>query len=481
MAGRLEFDLRFREPRQGRRSAADTFRVLVLGDFSHTAGAGDPAAALRAWPVDAERFDSLLQRLQPHCQMEGVPGPLVFRSLEDFHPDGLLQALPTVAELRASRRRLTDPATREDEAARLLATSGEGGQAPQPPAESPAPAEQDEDTIGRLLGQPPSATADPAARRPGPLDGMLHDLVAPYLQPEQAPARPELVGAVDAALAGHLRAVLHDPAFQNLEGRWRGLLGLVEATEGSLEVAVEVLDVSRPTLAADLAAHADEPSDSALHRLLADHRSPGDPPWSLWVCDFSFEAEPADLQLLAYLGALARQCNAALLAAAGPGLQEAGPAGADWAALRHSAVAPWIGLAAPRVLGRRPYGPRSEAVEALEFHELQGIPEAGEFLWINPAFTLAALLIGAFLEDGWDARPEGMAEIPDLPLALYETPEGRALQPCAERMLTHDQAAALLEQGVMPLQAWRDRNALRLLRWQSVADPPTALAGPWAG
>lgn len=479
MAGRLEFDLRFREPRQGRRSAADTFRVLVLGDFSHTAG--DAAAALRTWPVDAERFESLIHRLQPRCQVEGIPEPLVFRSLEDFHPDCLLQALPTVAELRASRRRLTDPATREAEAERLLAASGEGGQAPRPPAANPAPAEQDEDTIGRLLGREPSKAATPATPPPGSLDGLLHELVAPYLQPKQAPVRPELVDAVDAALAGHLRAVLHDPAFQELEGRWRGLLGLVEATEGSLDVAVEVLDVSRPTLTADLAAHADEPSGSALHRLLVDDQSPGDPPWSLWVCDFSFEAEPADLRLLAYLGALARQCNAALLAAAGPGLQQAGPAGADWTALRRSGVAPWIGLAAPQVLGRRPYGPRSEAVETLEFHELQGAPEAGEFLWINPAFTLAALLIGAFLEDGWDARPEGMAEIPDLPLALYEAPEGRALQPCAERVLTHDQAAALLEQGIMALQAWRDRNALRLLRWQSVADPPTALAGPWAG
>ncbi len=480
MAG-LEFDFRFREPRQGRRSPADAFRVLVLGDFSQKSAAGDPATGLQTLPVDADDFEALMQCLQPHCQPAATPEPLVFRGLEDFHPDGLLQALPTVAELRASRQRLTDPATRQAEAERLLAASENGGPSPPPAAEDGPPAEQDDDTVGRLLGRAPTAAGAPAPPRSGPLDALLHELVAPYLLPNQTPARPELVAAVDAALSGHLRAVLHDPAFQALEGRWRGLLSLVEATEGSLDVAIEVLDMSRPALAADLETHADDLAGSALHRLLVDDQGPGDAPWSLLICDLSFGPEAADLELLARLGALARQCNAALLAEAGPDLLRAGAGGEGWAALRHSPVAAWIGLAAPRVLGRRPYGPRSEAVEALEFQELQGVPEPGEFLWINPAFTLAGLLIGAFLEAGWDAHPEGMVDIADLPLALYEAPEGRALQPCAESVLTHAQAAALLDQGVMPLQAWRDRNALRLLRWQSVADPPSALAGPWAG
>ena len=36
---------------------------------------------------------------------------------------------------------------------------------------------------------------------------------------------------------------------------------------------------------------------------------------------------------------------------------------------------------------------------------------------------------------------------------------------------------ALLERGLMPLMSWRDRDAARLLRWQSIAEPLQAIQG----
>ena len=48
-------------------------------------------------------------------------------------------------------------------------------------------------------------------------------------------------------------------------------------------------------------------------------------------------------------------------------------------------------------------------------------------------------------------------------------------QPVAEVELSERTAMAMLDRGVMPLCSIRNQNAARLLRFQSIADPPTGL------
>ena len=61
----------------------------------------------------------------------------------------------------------------------------------------------------------------------------------------------------------------------------------------------------------------------------------------------------------------------------------------------------------------------------------------------------------------------------------YEEDGQAKLKPCAEVCLGERAAEAILGRGLMPLQSYRDRNAVRVTRFQSIADPPTALAGRW--
>ena len=51
--------------------------------------------------------------------------------------------------------------------------------------------------------------------------------------------------------------------------------------------------------------------------------------------------------------------------------------------------------------------------------------------------------------------------------------------PCAEVLLTERAAEIVLERGLMPLLSFRDRDRIRLARFQSVREPLTALAGRW--
>ena len=69
-----------------------------------------------------------------------------------------------------------------------------------------------------------------------------------------------------------------------------------------------------------------------------------------------------------------------------------------------------------------------------------------------------------------------MLEIDDLPAHTYRDGGEARMQACAEAFLGERAVAALLGRGVMPLVSARDRNAVRVPRLQSLADPPTELA-----
>ena len=50
------------------------------------------------------------------------------------------------------------------------------------------------------------------------------------------------------------------------------------------------------------------------------------------------------------------------------------------------------------------------------------------------------------------------------------------MQPCAERFLAESQIDQLLKAGRLPIASRRDRNAVVVVRFQSVSDPPAPLA-----
>jgi type VI secretion system protein ImpC len=136
-------------------------------------------------------------------------------------------------------------------------------------------------------------------------------------------------------------------------------------------------------------------------------------------------------------------------------------------------------LALPRILMRAPYGGRGESIERFEFDELPSTGEHEAHLWGNPAFACAELLARSFLDEGWSFSPGDLLDLEDLPLCVRKEDGESRLLPCAEVYMGERAAGALLDLGLMPFLSRADRNAARLLRFQSLASPPAALAGPW--
>lgn len=507
MPGTIDFEFRFSRPAPAPRDGDAPMRILVLADLSGRANAGrcetgEALARRRTVRVDVDGFERIMARLAPalSVSLEGVDTRLVFSSLDDFHPDTLYRRLPVFAALRELRERLADPSTFADAAAALRAA----GTAPAPdagpstaPATAAAAAESDADTVARLLGHPAGKAGAAAPSRAGGIDAFIRRAVAPYVTPSADPFQDVYLRSLDDATGAMMRALLHHPEIQALEARWRALHALVDALDPDEALQVHALDISRQEVAADIAAAGPDLQASGLQRALTD-QGPGAAeghPWSLVVSDLHFNAAAEDVTLLAALGALAASAGGPVIAAADPGMlgcrtlaecadPAAWPSGDEAAAriraLRASAQAPWIGLCLPRLLLRLPYGPTTDPIDAFSFEELPPEEDHEAFLWGTAAFHVAALLGRSFRESGWDMQPGDHLELEDLPAHSYEDADGEVhMTPCAETFLGERAGQAMLERGLMPLLSYRNRNAARLMRVQSLAATPAPLAGAW--
>ncbi len=511
MPGRMEFDFKFSQPRTraGQRPDGDSpFRILVMGDFSGRGQRGecDPQGLANrpVLTVDVDNFDQLLSRLAPSVYLQpraSVQAETLveFRSLDDFHPDRLYRDLPIFRGLRETRARLLDPATFEQAAAQLRPANIAAEESREASAadKRTAAAENDANLLERLLGSSPAATPARASAQPSAIDALIRSAVAPHIVPNAPPFQAQYVASVDAAAAEQMRALLHDQGFQALESAWRGIRWLVSELELGEQVKLYVLDVTRAELAADVAASADVPERMALYRRLVDEpaRGIGGERWSLLAGLYSFSRSSEDARVLGMLGALASQAGAPFLAAAEPSLlgcdsllstpdpRDWHPvddeSGHDWQALRSSAVAAWIGLALPRILLRLPYGAKTEPVDQIAFEEFTPDSSHESYLWGNPALACALLFGQSFLDRGWEMEPGDRLELGDLPAHIVETDGEKRMHACAELFLTERAGEAVIEHGLMPVMSFRNRNAVRVLRIQSLARPAMALAGPW--
>jgi type VI secretion system protein ImpC len=510
MAEHLRFELTAGTRAARERPRSDSpLRILVVGDFSAREGAAEgpariPLAERRVKAVDVDSLDAWLAELGVRLTLPAGVGeePVVVdvRALDDLHPDALYRRGPAFQRLQRLRQRLGSAdgfAEAAAEVRRLVQVGPEPALAEPESGASPAAppeAENDRATLARLLGGQPGGAAPAAVTAAG---RMIEEAVGPHVvQPTPAHA-PVYRAALDDLASAWLRELLRTPALRALEAQWRSLGGLVSGLETGEGLSVHVLDASRDEIAGDLLGAGSNLERSALYRLLVEQGKGGvgGEPWSLVVADFTLGPTVADARLLASLAALASAAGGPVIAAADSGLLGAASpdrlaepadwralepeAEAAWAALRESPLARWVGLAMPRLLLRLPYGRRGERIESFAFEEVPDPADGEAFVWGNPAYGCALLIGRAFAASGWDFSPGDALDLEDLPAYSYDADGETRLLPCAEVLLSERAAEAILARGPMPWMSYRNRPAARLLRFQSLAEPAAALAGPW--
>lgn len=450
MVQRMEFGFSFGPSTAPRVEPRGPMRLLLLGDFSAKPSSQKPALADRpSHRIDFDTFDAVMRRLGP--QLELPAGVLCFETLDDFHPEQLYARSALFQELRQAR---SQPLGMIDGSA-----------------------------LDQLLGKPSSAKPASGAIGKAQTDGtgldqLIRSFIAPHIVPDQSAERQTHHRAVDTVITEQMRRLLHEPSFQSLESAWRGVQWLIANLELDETLELHLFDVSREELLADIISAQGQLAHTGLHQALVDRwrHLPAGQSWSALVGLYQFGASETEVGLLAAMGLLAAQAGGPLLTSGHTNLARLeGAELANWQALRSSEAAPWIGLAAARVLLRLPYGKKTDPVEGFAFEEFEATPVHEEFLWGNAALALAILIGRSFHANGWDFECDDEREIGDLPAFTFLQDGERELQACAERYLSEEEGLSLLAAGLMPLMSHRHRNSITVMRMQSAALPAQAL------
>jgi type VI secretion system protein ImpC len=428
----------------------EPFRIGVIGDFS---GATERRMLAQRRPIEIDRdnFEDVMKSLRPSVDLPA--GRMVFTEVDDFHPDSIYSRLPVFEALRDTRERLSDPSTFAEAARDLLGPP----EPPPPPASNP---NSGDDLIDQLLAE--AAAAPARARADDDLQAFIRRSVQPYLVARQDPRAPEMIRQVDDAATQIMRGIVHHPAFQSMEAGWRTVLALVRRLETGADLKIVLFDLTQDELRNEIEAV------EASIIIRAD-------PLAVLASTFPFGA--ADIPLLTSLVRIARKGGAPLLGEADLSILDAAD---EWAQFRRTQEARWVGLAIPRILLRLPYGKGAIPCERFTFEEVSGKPDPRTMLWANAAPFCAMLLGQAFEMSGWDMRPGDVRDVDDLPVYVYKDDGESVALPCAELELNEDTAMALADNGFMPIASIRNTDRVRVLRFQSVADPPSALPGRWS-
>jgi len=487
------------------------FRIALLGDFSGRANRGIREIGLslanrRAVQIDRDNFGQVFAKFAPQIELPigegGVTLTLAFRDLDDFHPDRLLERSEMFSKLREVRSRLQNPATFAAAAAELGVSASARAAAPRDEAPRAVPPSVSRLASGSLLEDMIEQTEARApevrrSRAPDELQEFVRRVAEPHLVAAADPRQSQVLSLIDRALSAQMSALLHVPDFQQLEAAWRAAYLLVRRIESDSLLRLYLIDVSKDELAGDTSLSRDLRA-SGLYRMLVEKTvgTPGAETWALIAGNYTFGESREDIELLGRLAKIASAAGAPFLAAGSPRLlgceslaktphpREWHPdrdaeAAAAWAAFRGLPEARSLGLVLPRFVLRLPYGKKTDPAESFDFEEMSQAPAHEDYLWANPAFGAALLLAQSFSDDGWDLRPGTHAEIDGLPLHSFEMDGEAELMPCAEVLLTEEAAERIMESGLMPLVSIKGRDAARLVRFQSVAEPLRALAGRW--
>lgn len=468
------------------------FRIAVLGDFSGRAARGEmqTGAALagrRAIKLDVDTVEEVIEGfattlvLPVGPQGQGIAVPLA--GLDSLHPDELVGNVAIFDELKGLRQRLSSPSM----AARAVAEMQGWGavfDAPAAPtsarsAAQAVPTDLRLTDFQRLVGG-----ARAQAPRPSPAADMIGRIVGPYVVPGPNPEARVLRGAVDSAMSAAMRLVLHHPEFQAIEAQWRMIDFLARRIETDETLEVMLYDVSAEELAADLAAVEDLGKSGLYSLLAAPLHEEGGVGFSAICGLYTFEETPPHAALLGRIATIAGAVQAPFFAALSPAYLDTPKKDRHrliaraWDDLRADPAAAWLGLASPRFLLRRPYGARSEPIDAFDFEEFTMSEGLSGMLWANPVVMIAVLLADAWTADGRKMVLGKQMSLGEMPYHFVTDRHGdQVALPATERNMTTGKVEETVTRGLMPVIGIKGRDVVRLGSFQSVAG--REIAGPW--
>lgn len=231
---------------------------------------------------------------------------------------------------------------------------------------------------------------------------------------------------MDLAIIEQINAILHAPAFRELEASWRGLHYLVFHTANSNQLQIKLLNVTLGELQQDLTINKAVDQSNFFKKLCEPVLvTYGSPPISLLIGDYSISANNDDMDFLERVAEIAAASCTPFVTAADAGLfglpefevldrpRTLGKIfeGIDlnrYVEFRQSDHSRFVTLVVPKVLLRLPYGNEAliepafeENVTPVNTHFLQSQISGNHYLWGNAVFLLAESIAKSFSRYHW--------------------------------------------------------------------------------
>ncbi len=249
-------------PRTGDGSTKKRFRIALLGDFSGRSAKGEveigeDLAKRRPIKFDIDTVEKVIAGFGTTLVLpigkKGAGIEVELSNLDALHPDELYENVEMFEGLVALRRRLSSSSTAKGTVTELREWGKEFGQPVNPPSRrsggNAVPADRKLTDFQKLIGGKAKRQAEAS-----PADELISRVVGPYIQKLPGDDVSEMQEAVDEALSGAMRMVLHHPEFQSLESQWRTLDLIARSVETDQTLDIVLYDISAEELAADLAA-----------------------------------------------------------------------------------------------------------------------------------------------------------------------------------------------------------------------------------
>lgn len=297
----------------------------------------------------------------------------------------------------------------------------------------------------------------------------------------------DAIAKIDAQISEQLAAVMHAEKFKQLEGSWRGLNYLVKNSEISEGLKIQVLNVTKKELAADLAKATDFDQSNFYKKVYEEQfGTAGGAPFGSLVGDFYFSKHPDDLELLTNISSVAAAGFCPFISAADSKLfgmdsftELSNPMDmkqlfetADymkWNSFRQTEDSRFVTLVMPKVLARLPYGADTKPVEAFAYEEAP-FDAAGnaksmkhdDYCWMNASYAMAARLTDAHAQYGFCTAirgTEGGGKVENLPTHVFQSDDGDLDAKCPTEIgITDRREKELSDLGFLPLCHYKNTD-----------------------
>lgn len=302
------------------------------------------------------------------------------------------------------------------------------------------------------------------------------------------------VAELDRLISEQLSAIMHAPEFQKLESTWRGLHYLCQQTSTGSTLRIKVLHAPKADLNRDFKSALDFDQSALFKKVYEEEFGTfGGAPFGALIGDYEVSRQPEDMYFIEQMSHVAAAAHAPFIAAASPelfGFESFTELGkprdlakvfdtveyAKWKSLRESEDSRYVGLTAPRFLGRLPYNPKDgTTTEGFNFVEDVSGTDHSKYLWCNTAYAFGARLTKAFEDYGWCAAirgVEGGGLVEDLPTHTFKTDDGEVALKCpTEVAITDRREKELSDLGFIPLVHCKNTDYAAFFGAQSLQKP----------